>query len=126
MNPAGGRRLYNSLNTPLDPTNGNRYAYTGDNPTNSIDPNGLSALGCVAASSLGVAAVISTDGLALGLSALGGTAAVADQCGEYVSLPPTVTVDPQQQNNPSGGPSNQTPGYSADNPDTLAGPGNFR
>ena len=32
-----------SLNTPLDPTNGNRYAYTGDDPTNGIDLQGLGA-----------------------------------------------------------------------------------
>jgi RHS repeat-associated protein len=41
-NPTTGRwTQQDSLNTPLNPTNGNRYAYTGDNPTNSIDPTGL-------------------------------------------------------------------------------------
>jgi hypothetical protein len=30
-----------SLNTPLDPTNGNRYAYAGDDPINGVDPSGL-------------------------------------------------------------------------------------
>ncbi len=26
---------------PLNPTNANRYAYTGDNPINATDPTGL-------------------------------------------------------------------------------------
>jgi RHS repeat-associated protein len=45
-NPTTGRwTQQDSLNTPLDPANGNRYAYTGDNPTNGTDPTGLSFLG---------------------------------------------------------------------------------
>jgi len=45
-NPTTGRwTQQDSRNTPLNPTNGNRYAYTGDDPINNTDPNGLSFLG---------------------------------------------------------------------------------
>ncbi len=30
-----------SLNAPLDPTNGNRYVYAGDDPVNQLDVAGL-------------------------------------------------------------------------------------
>ncbi len=40
-NPTTGRwTQQDSLNTPLNPTNGNRYAYTGDDPINGVDLNG--------------------------------------------------------------------------------------
>jgi len=47
-NPTTGRwTQQDSLNTPLNPTNGNRYAYTGDNPINATDPTGqFNLFGC--------------------------------------------------------------------------------
>ncbi len=44
-NPTTGRfTQQDSLNTPLNPTNGNRYAYVGANPVNATDPSGKSFL----------------------------------------------------------------------------------
>jgi len=40
-NPTTGRwTQQDSLNNPLDPANGNRYAYTGGDPVNRTDPSG--------------------------------------------------------------------------------------
>ena len=39
----------------FDPSTGNRYAYTNDDPTNLTDPTGKSATGCILDSIIGVA-----------------------------------------------------------------------
>jgi RHS repeat-associated protein len=35
-----------TLDSPLDPANANRYAYAGDDPINASDPTGASSLDC--------------------------------------------------------------------------------
>jgi hypothetical protein len=35
-----------TLDSPLDPANANRYAYAGDDPINAIDPTGARSLDC--------------------------------------------------------------------------------
>jgi RHS repeat-associated protein len=54
-----------TLDQPLDLTNGNRYAYVGDDPTNNMDPGGLA---CTPASVIGE---VSGAG---GIGAIGGGA----------------------------------------------------
>lgn len=63
-----------TLDAPLDPANANRYAYTGDDPINNLDPTGkVLGLGCAAGIAFGVGLVVG------GVSELGldGFAAVA-------------------------------------------------
>ncbi len=66
-NPTTGRwTQQDSLNAPLDPTNGNRYAYTGDDPINGVDPSGRGSLGsCIKTGTYGAGSVIS-GGFAVG------------------------------------------------------------
>jgi RHS repeat-associated protein len=109
--PASGRwSQQDSVERPGDPTQGNRYAYTGDDPVNFIDPSGRnwqSALraftgGCAkgAAQSVGLAmATALVTGGQVELSAfetiggclLEGTAAALDDSG-YSSLAKGLTV----------------------------------
>jgi RHS repeat-associated protein len=128
-NPTTGRwTQQDSLNTPLDPTNGNRYAYTGDDPTNSIDPTGLEVLGTCDRVSLGAGFVVGVAALPVdAISGVGslllGTAASASAAAACEYSLPALDLT---QNNPSGGPSNQTPDYSSVGPDQLPGPGSYR
>ncbi|MEU8115273.1 RHS repeat-associated core domain-containing protein [Micromonospora sp. NPDC048947] len=74
--PATGRfTQQDSLNRIGDPAHGNRYAYAGDNPTNNLDPTGMSALGDFMGhvdGFMGFGAVVGTiGGCALGALAFG-------------------------------------------------------
>lgn len=79
-----------ALNAPLDPANGNRYAYAADNPINNTDPIGEGLWQDVADVAIGVTAVVATGvvcgatglvacavaGAALGAASGAGTAAI--------------------------------------------------
>ncbi len=55
LHPTTGRWTQkDSLNNPLDPANGNRYAYTGDDPVNFKDLSGKSFLSVVNGISAGI------------------------------------------------------------------------
>jgi len=74
-NPTTGRfTQQDSLNTPLDPTNGNRYAYVGANPINATDPSGASSCNTtIVLTAFGVAALIGgLFAIGTGVGALGG------------------------------------------------------
>ena len=71
-NPTTGRwTQQDTLDAPLDPSNANRYAYAGDDPTNNVDPQGAGILNDVAGGLVGLATSIACEALTLGIGTLG-------------------------------------------------------
>jgi len=71
-NPTTGRfTQQDSLNTPLNPTTGNHYAYTGGDPINKIDPMGKFSINDLIGAIAGIATSISCDGATLGFGEYG-------------------------------------------------------
>ena len=60
-----------TLNIIGDPANGNRYTYTGDDPTNNIDPSGQLSLNDVAGFVAGVVVGVLCEAGSAGLGTVG-------------------------------------------------------
>lgn len=61
-NPATGSWIQQDrLNAPLSPTNGNRYAYVGDDPVNRFDPTGADFLNISLSACLGICLDVGID-----------------------------------------------------------------
>jgi RHS repeat-associated protein len=133
-----GQRFYNpstgtwtqqdTLNTPLDPTNANRYQYTADNPINLTDPTGSDGMGCAGGLmqvlgggvmvGIGIGTAVASGGVSLpesGVAVAGGIGLAGSGLGQVsnsctftssrssgassITVPlPPPTPDPQLQN----------------------------
>ena len=68
-----------TLDTPLDPKNANRYAYAGDDPINNIDPLGLSPSTCTASRNIIGIGVFTAGSAALEIGTFAGAAATGNE-----------------------------------------------
>ena len=76
-----GQRWYNpttgtwtqqdTLDSPLDPANANRYVFSGGDPINNPDPGGLKITNDLAGVFAGIAVGIACEGLTLGIGTVG-------------------------------------------------------
>ena len=60
-----------TLDAPLDAANANRYAFAGDDPINSIDPNGTSVTNDIAGLLVGILAGAACEALTVGIGTVG-------------------------------------------------------
>ena len=91
--PTSGRfTQQDTLDAPLDPTNGNRYAYAGGDPINNIDPTGRNPLDDFVSRAANWSALGGAGGTTVGLIAglvicgAGGPVTVAVCVGGYAAL----------------------------------------
>lgn len=76
-----------TLDTPLDPKNANRYAYAGDDPINNVDP--LGRFSCATSLKLAGLALAGVT-LGIGLLAVEGGGAPETLGGSLIPLAATV------------------------------------